>query len=224
MKLPQDIPGAWRAVLSGLVDDDQLRELAAFVNAEREAHAVFPPEPDVFRALELTPPEAVKVLLIGQDPYHDDGQAHGLAFSVPEGVKLPPSLRNIYKELASDLGCRTPESGTLTRWAEEGVLLLNSVLTVRAHQAASHRKRGWEILTDAVLRAVNAGSVPVVFILWGNFAIAKKPLIDTDRHGVIESVHPSPLSASRGFFGSRPFSRCNEMLRELGREPVRWQS
>lgn len=217
-----DIPVRWRSALSPRLDAGQFRALADFVAAERRAGAVFPPEKQVFRALELTPPEAVKVMLIGQDPYHDDCQAHGLAFSVPEGVKPPPSLRNIFKELTADLGGAMPAAGSLERWAKSGVLLLNSVLTVRAHAAASHRDRGWEAFSDAVLQVVNAGDAPAVFLLWGNFAQSKEPLIDRAKHRVIASAHPSPLSAHRGFLGSRPFSRCNALLRELGREPVDW--
>ncbi len=222
MKLPSDIPCSWREKLAERLSEKEFSRICEFVNREREVCAVFPQESDVFKALELTPPEEVKVLIMGQDPYHDDGQAHGLAFSVPEGVRLPPSLRNIYRELAADLSCPVPTHGTLTRWAEQGVLLLNSVLTVRAHEAGSHRKKGWEEFTDAVLQTVNDGDNPVVFILWGNFAIAKKSLIDAARHRIIESVHPSPLSASRGFLGSRPFSRSNALLKELGRETVEW--
>lgn len=218
------MPSAWRDLVVPRLAADKLRRLEEFVAAERAAETVFPPEPQLFTALRLTPPEKVKVCLIGQDPYHDDGQAHGLAFSVPPQLKkLPPSLRNIFKELSSDLGSAAPVCGDLTHWAEEGVLLLNSVLTVRAHQAGSHRKRGWEEVTDAILAAVNAGPQPVVFILWGAFAEAKQSLIDPARHRVITSVHPSPLSAHRGFFGSRPFSRANALLRELGREPVDWR-
>ncbi len=196
--------------------------LSGFVNRERHSGEVYPPESCVFRALALTPPERVKVLIVGQDPYHEPGQAHGLAFSVPDGVKLPPSLRNIYRELAADTGITPPVSGDLSCWAEQGVLLLNSILTVRAGAAGSHRNKGWETLTDAVLQTVNANAKPSVFILWGNFAISKQNYIDTSRHRVITSPHPSPLSAFGGFFGSRPFSRCNEYLLQLGRTPVNW--
>lgn len=223
MRLPGDIPAAWREALTGRLDAGSLARLAEAVNAEREHHAVFPPEGAVFRALELTPPEAVKVMILGQDPYHDDGQAHGLAFSVPEGVKPPPSLRNLYRELADDFKSPVPTHGDLSSWARAGVLLLNSVLTVRAHAPGSHRKFAWEAFTDAVLDAVNAGPQPVVFILWGAYAQAKAGRIDAARHRIIESCHPSPLSAHRGFFGSRPFSRANTLLAELGREPVAWQ-
>ncbi|NCC94727.1 MAG: uracil-DNA glycosylase, partial [Opitutae bacterium] len=183
------------------------------VAAERAAGAqVFPPERRIFHALQLTPPAAVRAVLLGQDPYHDDGQAEGLAFSVPAGVKFPPSLRNIFKEYAADLGRPVPESGSLRDWAENGVLLLNSVLSVRAHEAGSHRKFGWESFTDAVIRSLNRKQERIVFLLWGNFALAKRPLIDETRHTVLANVHPSPLSAHRGFFGSRPFSQAELAL------------
>ncbi len=213
------IPEAWRELL-----DDQaarLAELRDFVTAERAAHTVFPPAGRVFAALAATPPDRVRAVIVGQDPYHDDGQAHGLAFSVPAGVPLPPSLRNIFKEMQSDLGA-APASGDLSHWAEQGVLLLNSVLTVRAHAAGSHRGRGWEEFTDAVLRAVNRVSPPCVFILWGADAQKKRALVDETRRRVIAGPHPSPLSAYRGFFGSRPFSRTNELLHELRRPPIDW--
>jgi len=213
------IPEAWRELL-----DDQaarLAELQDFVTAERAAHTVFPPEGRVFAALAATTPDRVRAVIVGQDPYHDDGQAHGLAFSVPAGVPLPPSLRNIFREMQSDLGA-APASGDLSHWAEQGVLLLNSVLTVRAHAAGSHRGRGWEEFTDAVLRAVDRVSPPCVFILWGADAQKKRALVDETRHRVIAGPHPSPLSAYRGFFGSRPFSRTNELLRELRRPPIDW--
>jgi len=213
------IPEAWRELL-----DDQaarLAELQDFVTAERAAHTVFPPAGRVFAALAATTPDRVRVVIVGQDPYHDDGQAHGLAFSVPAGVPLPPSLRNIFKEMQSDLG-GAPASGDLSHWAEQGVLLLNSVLTVRAHAAGSHRGHGWEEFTDAVLRAVNRVSPPCVFILWGADAQKKRALVDETRHRVIAGPHPSPLSAYRGFFGSRPFSRTNELLHELGVPPIDW--
>ena len=183
---------------------------------------MFPPEDDVFSALRLTPFDEVKVVLLGQDPYHDDGQAHGLCFSVRPGVKAPPSLVNIFKELHSDLGCVIPNNGCLTPWAKQGVLLLNAVLTVRAHQANSHKNQGWEQFTDAVIRAVNDRPQPVVFLLWGNYAQKKGILVDANRHRVIKGAHPSPLSASK-FFGSKPFSAVNRALVELGNAPIDWQ-
>lgn len=213
----------WRPVLIEETRKPYFKELLRFVAEQRQRVTVFPPEEEVFAALHLTPIEAVKVLILGQDPYHDDGQAHGLCFSVQPGVAIPPSLQNIFKELHSDLGCAIPNHGYLTHWAEQGVLLLNTVLTVQAHQANSHQGKGWEIFTDAVIAAVNAKDERVVFVLWGANARRKKELIDTRRHVVIESPHPSPLSAHRGFFGSRPFSRINAALRAAGRAEIDWQ-
>ena len=213
------IPEAWRELLADQAA--RLAELQDFVTAERAAHTVFPPAGRVFAALAATSPDRVRAVIVGQDPYHDDGQAHGLAFSVPAGVPLPPSLRNIFKEMQSDLGT-APASGDLSHWARQGVLLLNSVLTVRAHAAGSHRGHGWEEFTDAVLRAVNRVSPPCVFILWGADAQKKRALVDETRRRVISGPHPSPLSAYRGFFGSRPFSRTNELLHELGAKPIDW--
>jgi uracil-DNA glycosylase len=182
---------------------------------------VFPADDDVFSALRLTRYADVRVVILGQDPYHGPGQAHGLSFSVRPGVAVPPSLRNIYKELHDDLGIEHPGHGNLEAWARNGVLLLNSVLTVRAHDAGSHRKQGWETLTDRIIQVVSEKLEPVVFILWGNFARSKAPLI-ADHHHIIESPHPSPLSASRGFFGTKPFSRANDALAASSREPIDW--
>ncbi len=198
------------------------RALREFVAEERAAHEVFPPDDDVFNALRLTPYEDVRVLVLGQDPYHDDGQAHGLAFSVRPGVKAPPSLANIFKELASDAGCAKPKSGSLVGWAEQGVLLLNAVLTVRAHSANSHKGKGWERFTDAVIRALSAREKPVVFVFWGAYAAKKLELVDTSRHTTIVSAHPSPLSARNGFFDSKPFSKANAALREAGEPEIDW--
>jgi uracil-DNA glycosylase len=197
--------------------------LQQFVRDERKKYTVFPPDKDVFAALHLTPYEKVSVLILGQDPYHDDGQAHGLCFSVRPEVAIPPSLQNIYKELRDDLGCTIPNNGCLTPWAEQGVLLLNAVLTVRAHQANSHQGKGWENFTDAIIRAVNDKPDRVVFVLWGAYARKKAPLIDTSRHSIIQSAHPSPLSASNGFFGSRPFSKINAALHTAGKPEIDWQ-
>ncbi len=205
----ETLPEQWRAFLG----DPDIGEILDRVAAERSVATVFPPEGEVFTALRLTRPDAVRVVLLGQDPYHDDGQAEGLAFSVKPGIKFPPSLRNIFKEYAADLGRPIPESGSLRNWAEGGVLLLNSVLTVRAHNAGSHRKFGWETFTDLVIRKLSERPGPIVFLLWGNFAIAKRPLIDESRHIVLENVHPSPLSAPRGVGGSRPFSRAASGLK-----------
>lgn len=213
----------WNPILRGEFDKPYWAELMGFVADERRRHTVFPPHEEVFAALHLTPYAQVKALILGQDPYHNVGQAHGLCFSVRHGVEPPPSLVNIFAELESDLGLAPPPSGSLERWARAGVLLLNATLTVRAHRPASHQRRGWETFTDEVIAAVNAKPERVVFILWGASARRKKSLIDSGRHTVIESPHPSPLSASGGFFGSRPFSRANDALIAAGREPVDWR-
>lgn len=198
-------------------------QLHAFVASERATHTVFPPEADVFNALALTPFERVRVLLLGQDPYHDNGQAHGLCFSVRPGITPPPSLVNIYKELRSDVGFRIPNNGYLSHWDEQGMLMLNAVLTVRAHQPNSHKNKGWETFTDAIIRAISAKPEPVIFVLWGGYAQKKLKLIDTARHTVIQSAHPSPLSAHNGFFGSRPSSQINAALSTAGTPPIDWQ-
>jgi uracil-DNA glycosylase len=220
--VPTRLPASWRPVLGDQLRQPYFRELAEFLEREREQYAVFPPEPDVFNALKLTPFDEVRVVILGQDPYHDDGQAHGLAFSVRPGVTPPPSLRNIFKELRDDVGCPKPANGNLEPWAKQGVLLLNTVLTVRAHQAHSHRGKGWERFTDAAIEAVGDKDDPVVFVLWGAPAQKKIPLIDTSRHTVLKSPHPSPLSAKSGFFGSRPFSAVNAALEAAGRDPIDW--
>lgn len=211
----------WNPLLRDQFEQPYWKQLQSFVAEERSAHTVFPPHDDVFAALHLTPAAMVRVVILGQDPYHGPGQAHGLSFSVPPGIAIPPSLRNIHQELRDDLGIETPNHGSLQSWAEQGVLLLNSVLTVRAHAAASHRKQGWETFTDRVIEIVAAKQETVVFILWGNYARSKKPLI-ADRHHIIESPHPSPLSASRGFFGSKPFSRTNDVLVASSQPTVDW--
>ena len=220
------LPGSWKAALAEYTNGAAFRKLTEKVAAERENETVFPAECDVFRALSLTDLSAVKAVILGQDPYHDNGQAHGLAFSVPQGVALPPSLRNIYKELAAEYQWQAlPENGDLTSWAKQGVLLLNTVLTVRAHQANSHAGLGWEKFTDEVVRLVNIhASGKVVFLLWGKPAQKKIPLIDTARHAVLCCAHPSPLSAYRGFFGSGIFRKANEILVSAGRTPVDWSS
>ena len=212
----------WNPILRGEFAKTYWNELQHFVRAERVRSAVFPPVEQVFSALHLTSYAETKVLILGQDPYHGPRQAHGLCFSVTEGVEIPPSLANIYKELESDLGVPPPRHGNLEHWARQGVLLLNAVLTVRAHTAGSHAGKGWETFTDEVIRAVNSKHERVVFILWGAYARKKKPLIDTTRHVIIESAHPSPLSARNGFFASRPFSRANAALEEAGRAPIDW--
>lgn len=213
----------WNPVLRGELDAPYWSQLTRFVADERAHHAVYPPADEVFAALHETPYSEVKAVILGQDPYHGRGQAHGLCFSVRPGVALPPSLRNVFKELHDDLGIPAPNHGCLDAWARQGVLLLNTTLTVRAGQAGSHQGKGWETFTDAVIRAVSAKDDPVVFILWGAAARRKKALVDRRRHTVVESAHPSPLSASNGFFGSRPFSRTNDALVTAGREPIDWR-
>jgi uracil-DNA glycosylase len=218
-----DIPADWRAQLADEFEKPYFQTLQQFVDEERQNYTVFPPEQDVFSALKLTPYERANVFLLGQDPYHDNNQAHGLCFSVRPGIKPPPSLVNIFKELRSDVDFRIPNNGYLVPWAEQGMLLLNAVLTVRAHKPNSHKGHGWEIFTDAVIRAVNAREDPVVFVLWGGYAQKKRALIDTSRHTIIQSAHPSPLSANNGFFGSRPFSAINAALRAAGKPEIEWQ-
>lgn len=220
--MKENLPKDWRKVLKEAVEAPGFQELETFVADERRHHTIYPSEKDLFSAFRLTPYENVRAVILGQDPYHGPGQAHGLAFSVQPGVPPPPSLENIFKELRSDLKVERPRDGSLIPWAEHGVLLLNAVLTVRAGQANSHAGHGWEAFTDAVIRAVSAKPEPVVFLLWGRYAQKKEKLIDTERHVVLKGVHPSPLSASQGFFGSRPFSRTNEALEERGREPIDW--
>lgn len=220
MDLP--LPGSWQEQIGGELEKPYFQKLRDFVDQERRTHEVFPPEDEVFTALRLTPYEIVRVMILGQDPYHGPGQAHGLAFSVRPGVRPPPSLKNMFKELRDDVGCPLPETGYLAPWAEQGVLLLNAVLTVRAGEPNSHKGKGWEKFTDAVLRAVNDKEERVVFVLWGAYAGKKRDLIDESRHSVVQSVHPSPLSAKRGFFGSKPFSQVNEALREAGRGEIDW--
>lgn len=218
-----DLPASWQTVLADELKKPYFQQLQQFVDEERRNHTVFPPENDVFNALKLTPYEQVNVMILGQDPYHDDNQAHGLAFSVRPGIKPPPSLVNIYKELRSDVGFHIPNNGYLVPWTQQGVLLLNAVLTVRAHQPASHKAKGWETFTDAILRKVSEKDSPVVFVLWGAYAQKKLSLIDTTRHTVVQSVHPSPLSARNGFFGSKPFSQINSALQAAGKPPIDWQ-
>jgi uracil-DNA glycosylase len=216
------IPASWKKHLAGELRKPYFQQLQEFLEEQRQKHEVFPAAEDVFAALEYTPYDAVKVVILGQDPYHDVGQAHGLSFSVRPGVRPPPSLLNIFKELKADLGCVPPKHGDLSSWAKQGVLLLNTVLTVQAHKAASHRGKGWEKFTDAIIKSLGQREKPLVFILWGSHAQAKKKLLDTERHAILESAHPSPLSAARGFFGSRPFSAANRLLRSWGEEEIEW--
>lgn len=213
----------WREALAAEFDKPYFKKLQEFVTEQRANHTVFPPEDEVFSAFGLAPLDEVKVFLLGQDPYHGVNQAHGLCFSVKPGIRIPPSLRNIYKELASDIGCEIPKHGYLTRWAEQGMLMINAVLTVRQAEANSHKSKGWEKFTNAAIKAVNAKESRVVFILWGGYARKKKKLITGEHHVVIESAHPSPLSAKNGFFGSKPFSQTNAALEEAGLTPIDWQ-
>ena len=217
------ITGAWAEVLRDEFRKPYYRELFRFVGEEYRAHVVFPPPDDIFNAFHYTPYEKARVVILGQDPYHGEGQAHGLSFSVKPGVAIPPSLENIYRELHDDLGLAIPDNGCLEKWAKQGVLLLNTVLTVRAHSAGSHRGHGWEQFTDAAIRALAAKDEPVVFLLWGRPAQEKRGMITNPRHLVLTAPHPSPLSAYRGFFGCRHFSKTNTYLEENGVSPIDWQ-
>ncbi len=215
---------SWLPILKPLFAQDYMKRLSAFVQQERSRGHVFPPQDLVFNAFRLTPFDQIKVVILGQDPYHNVGQAHGLSFSVPEGVAHPPSLRNIFAELASDIpGFRVPIPGDLTKWALQGVLLLNATLTVRAHEAASHQKRGWEEFTDSIIAKISAERDGVVFLLWGSYAQRKDMLIDRQKHLVLKAVHPSPLSAHRGFFGCKHFSKANAYLTEKGKSVIDWK-
>ena len=217
------IEESWKSVLSDEFKKPYFPELKRFLMEEKRKYRVFPPGPLIFNAFNRTPFGNVKVVFIGQDPYHGYGQAHGLCFSVPRGVPKPPSLVNIFKELENDLQITPSSHGNLEKWANQGVLLLNATLTVRENQAGSHQRKGWETFTDAAIRKLSEMKDGVIFVLWGNFAIAKKELIDISRHPVLTAAHPSPLSASKGFFGCRHFSKINEMLREQGKEEIDWQ-
>jgi len=224
--MADSVPDSWRPALDPVLAAPEARQLGGWLRAEEEAgKVIYPPRGQRLKALELTPLEAVKVVILGQDPYHGPGQAHGLSFSVPQGVKQPPSLVNILKELGADLGIPRPEHGNLENWARQGVLLLNNALTVEAAQAGSHQMRGWEAITDAAVAAVAEGPNPCVFILWGSHAqkkVQRIAALQSGRHLVIQSPHPSPLSAHRGFFGSRPFSKANDFLEQSGRGAVDW--
>lgn len=217
------ISNDWLEPLKPEFSKDYYKELYQKVIEEYKTQVVFPPSDDIFNAFALTPLKKVKVVIIGQDPYHNVGQAHGLCFSVRPEVDIPPSLVNIYKELKDDCGCEIPNNGYLVKWAEQGVLLLNTVLTVRAHQANSHRGMGWEQFTDAAIRVLNEEDRPIVFILWGAPAQKKKAMLNNPKHMILEAPHPSPLSAYRGFFGSKPFSKTNAFLEQNGLKPIDWQ-
>lgn len=217
------IENDWKDALNEEFHKTYYKDLYQFIKQEYNTHVVYPSADDLFNAFSFTPLKDVKVVILGQDPYHGEGQAHGLCFSVNKGVKQPPSLVNIYKELQDDLGCYVPNNGYLEKWARQGILLLNTVLTVRAHTPLSHQGKGWEQFTDAVIHAVNAQDRPIVFILWGKPAQMKKKMLTNPKHLIIEGPHPSPLSAYRGFFGSKPFSKTNDFLRNHGVEPIDWQ-
>ena len=215
---------SWKGPLAAEFSSPYMADLKAFLLEEKQAgRRIFPKGAEYFRALDLTPLDEVRVVILGQDPYHGEGQAHGLCFSVQPGVRTPPSLVNIYKEMQEDLGIPPARHGFLEHWAKQGVLLLNSVLTVEMGRAASHQGKGWERFTDAVIRAVNEQEKPVVFILWGSYAQKKAAFVDRNRHLVLRSPHPSPLSAHNGFFGTRPFSKANAFLEQHGRKPIDWQ-
>lgn len=214
---------SWNNILGSEFDKEYYNNLHDFLVTEYKTKNIFPNMYDIFNALHYTEYQDVKVVILGQDPYHGPNQAHGLSFSVKPGIPAPPSLKNIFKELHSDLGCYIPNNGYLKSWADQGVLLLNTVLTVQAGNANSHKGKGWEIFTDRVISVLNDREDPVIFILWGNNAISKKKLITNKQHYILQSVHPSPLSANRGFFGSKPFSKTNEILKQLGKEPIDWQ-
>ena len=217
------IQNDWLNALNPEFSKPYYAKLFQFVKEEYNTTQVFPPADDIFTAFHLTPLSQVKVVIIGQDPYHNVGQAHGLCFSVKPDVEIPPSLVNIYQELREDLGCYIPNNGYLVKWAEQGVLMLNTVLTVRAHQANSHHGKGWEQFTDAAIRALNEQNRPIVFILWGRPAQMKESMLNNPNHLILKAPHPSPLSAYRGFFGSKPFSRTNEFLQSHGIAPIDWQ-
>ncbi len=217
------LTGEWQKALSGEFSKEYYRKLYFFIREQYSKVTVYPKSEDIFTAFHLTPLEKVKVVIIGQDPYHNPGQAHGLCFSVKPQVEIPPSLANIYQELKDDLGCRIPNHGYLVDWARQGVLLLNTVLTVQAHKPMSHRNVGWEEFTDAAIRKVGDQDRPIVFILWGKPAQEKAKMLDNPRHLILKAPHPSPLSAYRGFFGSKPFSQANAFLESNGVEPINWQ-
>lgn len=213
---------SWEKFLKNEFEKDYFKKLSEYIDIERKTQIVFPPLELTFAALNITSHEKVKVVILGQDPYHNHNQANGLSFSVKNGVKIPPSLKNIFKELQSDLGCKIPTSGNLESWAKQGVLLLNATLSVRAHEPGSHQKKGWETFTDTIIELISKNCEHIVFILWGNFAQQKVKLIDEKKHFIIKSVHPSPFSARNGFFGSKPFSKCNEYLTSVSKETIDW--
>lgn len=213
----------WDNVLDIIWKSEGFKKFIQLINHEYEAKTIFPLKQNIFNALKFTPYSKTKVVIVGQDPYHGINEAHGLSFSVQKGIKIPPSLKNIYQELESDLGIKPANHGELTKWAEEGVLLLNAVLTVEKDKPASHKGKGWELLTDYIIKQLNNKEEPIVFILWGNFARSKKTFITNKKHLIIESTHPSPFSARNGFFGSKPFSKTNEFLKQNNIKPINWE-
>lgn len=223
MSVNPNIENSWKIALSEEFEKPYFQSLKQFIVAEKTAgKIIFPPGPEIFTAFNSTPLDRVQVVILGQDPYHGTGEAHGLSFSVKDGVAIPPSLQNIYKEIAAEFNTTPPKSGNLMRWAEQGVLLLNAILTVEKDQAASHRNKGWEFFTDAAIKAVNDQCSNVIFILWGNFAKSKASLIDRSKHCILEGPHPSPLSAHRGFFGCGHFKQANEYLTQHGKSAISW--
>ena len=222
-RMNEILKNEWNTLLKDEFTKDYYQKLRKFLIEEYKTKTIYPNMNDIFNALHFTDYNNVKVVILGQDPYHGPNQSHGLSFSVKPGVKIPPSLKNIYKELHNDIGCYIPNNGYLKKWADQGVLLLNTVLTVRGGEANSHKNKGWELFTDKIISTLNERKDPIVFILWGNNAIAKKKLITNPQHYIIESVHPSPLSASRGFFGSKPFSKTNEFLKKINKDTIDWQ-
>ena len=218
----ETLNASWKKYLKTEFEKDYFKTLSSFVENERKTHSVFPPSELTFAALNKTSLEEVKVVILGQDPYHNHSQANGLSFSVPNGIKIPPSLKNIFKELQSDMACKVPTSGNLEAWTEQGVLLLNATLSVRAHVPGSHQKKGWEMFTDKIITLISEKCEHIVFILWGNFAQQKVKLIDEKKHFIIKSVHPSPFSARNGFFDSKPFSKCNEYLTSVSKKNIDW--
>jgi uracil-DNA glycosylase len=222
-KINPRIESSWKDVLQDEFNADYFFDLKQFILLEKKRYTIYPPVDLIFSAFDQTPFDKVKVVILGQDPYHGKGQAHGLCFSVPDGMVKPPSLKNIFKELNNDLGLPIPDHGNLEAWAQKGVLLLNATLTVRANQAGSHQNKGWEIFTDAAIQALSEKRENIVFILWGNYARAKLKLIDQNKHFILEAPHPSPFSAERGFFGCKHFSKTNKLLRDVGLEEVDWR-
>ncbi len=216
------IENSWKSVLQPEFDKPYFKELTDFVRAEYASHTIYPPAGKIFNAFNSCPFSAVRVVIIGQDPYHEPGQAHGLCFSVNDGVQFPPSLQNIFKEISTEYGTPIPSSGNLQRWADQGVLLLNATLTVREHQAGSHQGKGWETFTDAVIKTISDQKSGVVFLLWGSYAISKSKFIDTTKHCVLTSPHPSPLSSYRGFFGNNHFIKANQYLSSIGKPQIKW--